>query len=64
MIANPGSHVHLDVGDDDKFRRCFFSFGACLLGFKQCRRMLIVHGTFLKERHMGVLISAVAKDGD
>lgn len=64
VIANPGSHVHLDVGDDDKLRRCFLSFEACLLGFKQCRLMLIVHGTFLKERHMGVLMSVVAKDGD
>lgn len=24
--ANPGSHVHLDVWEDDKFRRCFFTF--------------------------------------
>lgn len=62
--ANPGSHVHLDVGDDNKFRRCFFAFGACLLGFKQCRPLLMVDGTFLKGRHRGVLLSAVGKDGD
>lgn len=62
--ANPGSHVHLDVGDDDKFKRCFFSFGASLLEFKHCRPMLMVDRTFLKGRHKGVLLSAVAKDGD
>lgn len=62
--ANHGSHVHLDIGEDNKFRRCFFSFGACLMGFKQCRPMLMVDGTFLKGRHRGVLLSAVAKDGD
>lgn len=64
LKANPESHVHLDVGDDNKFRRCFFAFGACLLGFKYCRPLLMVDGTFLKGRHRGVLLSAVGKDGD
>lgn len=62
--ANPGSHVHLDVAADNKFRMCFFAFGACVMGFKHCRPMLMVDGTFLKGRHKGVLLSAVAKDGD
>lgn len=62
--ANPGSHVDLDVGDDQKFRRCFFTFQACLLGFKHCRPMIMVDGTFLKGRHKGCMLSAVAKDGD
>lgn len=62
--ANLGNHVHLDVGEDDKFTRCFFAFGACVLRFKRCRSMLMVDGTFLKGRHRGVLLSAVGKDGD
>lgn len=62
--ANRSSHVHLDVWEDDKFRRCFFTFQAWLLGFNSCKPMIMVDGTFLKERHKGCLVSAVAKDGD
>lgn len=62
--TNPDSHVHLDVNDGNKFRRYFFAFGACLMGFKQCRPLVMVDGTFLKGLHRGALLSAVAKDGD
>lgn len=62
--ANPGSYVHLDVGEDQKFIRCFFTFQACLRGFNHSRPMVIVDDTFLKGRHKGCLLSAVAKDGD
>lgn len=62
--ANPGSYVHLDVGEDQKFKRCFFTFQACLLGFNHCRPMPMVDGTFLERCHKGCLSSAVAKHGD
>lgn len=62
--ANPGSYVDIEVGLGEKFKRCFFSFAAFLLGFKHCRKMVMVDGTFLKGRHKEVLLSAVAKDGD
>lgn len=62
--ANPGSYVHLEIGEDNKFSRCFFAFQACLLGFNHCRPLIMVDGTFLKGRHKGCLLSAVAKDGD
>lgn len=56
--------MHLDVIEEHKFRRCFFAFQACLLGFIHCRPMIMVDGTFLKGRHKGCLLSAVAKDDD
>lgn len=62
--ANPGSHVHLDVREECKFRRCFFAFEAYLLVFKHCRLMVMVDSTFLKGGHKGCLLTAVAKDGD
>lgn len=52
--ANPGSYVHLDVGEDEKSRRSFFTFQACLVGFNHRMPMIMVDGTFLKGRHKGV----------
>lgn len=39
----------------------FFSFAALLDGFKHCRPMLMVDGTFFKGKHKGILLSAVAR---
>lgn len=41
----------------------FFSFAALLDGFKHCRPILMVDGTFFKGKHKGILLSAVGKDG-
>ncbi|XP_012839271.1 PREDICTED: uncharacterized protein LOC105959677 [Erythranthe guttata] len=65
VSSNPGSAYHIDVdGESMKFKRCFFAIGACLYGFKACRPLLCVDGTFLKGKHRGMLLSAVGKDGD
>lgn len=42
----------------------FFAFAASLDGFKHCRPMLMVDGTFLKGKHKGILLSVVGKDGN
>ncbi|XP_012854412.1 PREDICTED: uncharacterized protein LOC105973918 [Erythranthe guttata] len=61
--CNPDSVFHLEVdGKHNSFNRCFFSFGACLSGFKFCRPILFLDGTFLKGRYKGILLSAMAKD--
>ncbi|XP_012855784.1 PREDICTED: uncharacterized protein LOC105975150 [Erythranthe guttata] len=62
--ANPGSVFHLQVDEvKNTFRRCFFSFAACLEGFKLCRPVVMIDGTFLNGKHEGILLSAVGKDG-
>lgn len=60
--TNRGSYFDLDIDDENRFRRCFFAFAASLDGFKHCRPMLMVDGTFLKGKHKGILLSAVGKD--
>ncbi|XP_012846789.1 PREDICTED: uncharacterized protein LOC105966756 [Erythranthe guttata] len=61
--CNPDSVFHLEVDEKhNSFDRCFFSFGACLSGFKFCRPILFLDGTFLKGRCKGILLSAMAKD--
>ncbi|XP_012851021.1 PREDICTED: uncharacterized protein LOC105970742 [Erythranthe guttata] len=63
--TNPGSIFHLDVEVEKQiFRRCFFAFAACLDGFKFCRPVVMLDGTFFKGRYKGVLLSAVGKDAD
>lgn len=63
--SNPGSAVDLDIDPiKGNFRRCFFSFGACINGFKYCRPLVMMDGTFLRGKHRGILLSAVGKDGN
>lgn len=63
--TNPDSVVALDLDLIKKnFRRCFFAFGASLQGFKSCRPVLMIDGTFMKGKHKGILLSAVGKDGN
>ncbi|KAK9279492.1 hypothetical protein L1049_013171 [Liquidambar formosana] len=63
--TNPGSIFVLDVDEDsNQFKRFFASFSACINGFKYCRPMLFVDGTFLKSRYKGQLLAATAKDGN
>ncbi|XP_012845834.1 PREDICTED: uncharacterized protein LOC105965829 [Erythranthe guttata] len=62
--TNPDSVYNLDIDADTmKFRRCFFAFGACLSGFKSCRPSLSLDGTFLHNKHKGILLTAIGQDG-
>ncbi|KAL7165434.1 hypothetical protein ACSBR2_041169 [Camellia fascicularis] len=54
--CNPGSvfDMEFDVDNEGKHFKClFFAFKACIHGFKYCRPVLILDGTFLKGRHKG-----------
>ncbi|XP_028085950.1 uncharacterized protein LOC114286923 [Camellia sinensis] len=63
--CNPGSvfYVEFDVDSKGRHFKClFFAFEACIHGFKYCRPVLILDGTFLKGRHKSCLLVATAKD--
>ncbi|KAL8548567.1 hypothetical protein ACS0TY_007747 [Phlomoides rotata] len=61
---NPGSIVDLESNQKTmRFERIFIGFRACIKGFKSCRPMLFIDGTFMKGRVKGILLSATAKDG-
>ncbi|KAL8465306.1 hypothetical protein ACS0TY_034710 [Phlomoides rotata] len=63
--TNPGSIVELEVQKETKhFEHIFIAFNACIQGFKSCRLMLFINGTFMKGRAKGILLSVTAKDGD
>ncbi|XP_028070439.1 uncharacterized protein LOC114272923 [Camellia sinensis] len=62
---NPGSHINIDYDlKTSQFKRFFVAFAACINGFKYCRPLLFLDGTFLKERYKGQLLTATAKDGN
>ncbi|KAL7201583.1 hypothetical protein ACSBR1_033307 [Camellia fascicularis] len=52
--CNPGSVFYMEFDIDSKgrhFKCLFFAFEACIHGFKYCRPVLMLDGTFLKGRH-------------
>ncbi|KAL8552189.1 hypothetical protein ACS0TY_001036 [Phlomoides rotata] len=63
--TNPGSVVILEPNEETHhFERVFIAFKACVDGFRFCRPMLFIDGTFMKGRAKGTLLSATAKDGN
>ncbi|XP_028098384.1 uncharacterized protein LOC114298078, partial [Camellia sinensis] len=65
MQYNPGSYVDIDYDEHNyRFRYFFISFKACIDGFRHCRPLLFLDGTFLKSRFKGFLLAATAKDGN
>ncbi|XP_010513213.2 PREDICTED: uncharacterized protein LOC104789175 [Camelina sativa] len=63
--VNPGTHTNYDVDCDGRFKYLFISFGQSIRGFnKKIRKVIVVDGTFLKNKYEGVLLVATAVDGN
>ncbi|XP_047267520.1 uncharacterized protein LOC124897942 [Capsicum annuum] len=45
------------------FQYAFFSYGASIIGWTNCRPIIMVDTTFLKSKYRGVLMIAVSEDG-
>ncbi|XP_028104093.1 uncharacterized protein LOC114303140 [Camellia sinensis] len=65
MSTNSGSYLRLDYNHQSgRFKRFFVAFNASIQGFRHCRPLLFIDGTFLKGKYKGTLLTATAKDGD
>ncbi|CAA0827159.1 Unknown protein, partial [Striga hermonthica] len=64
--TNPGSIADCEIDSfDNKFRRLFICFHACLVGFlTDCRPLIFLDGTLIKSKCKGCLLSAVSKDAN
>ncbi|XP_023644496.1 uncharacterized protein LOC111832414 [Capsella rubella] len=62
--ANPGTITKLECDEQDRFKYLFIAFGACIHGFQFIRNVVVVDGTHLKGRFLGVLLVAVGQDGN
>ncbi|XP_039134903.1 uncharacterized protein LOC120272206 [Dioscorea cayenensis subsp. rotundata] len=64
LLTNPGS-VDIVENDGPRFKRVFFAFKACVIGFKtRCRPLLYLDGTHLLGKYGGTLLGATGKDGN
>ncbi|XP_039141186.1 uncharacterized protein LOC120278458 [Dioscorea cayenensis subsp. rotundata] len=64
LVTNPGS-VAIVENDSPGFKRAFFDFEACVIGFKTgCRPLLYLDETHLLGKYMGTLLGATGKDGN
>ncbi|XP_039138747.1 uncharacterized protein LOC120276076 [Dioscorea cayenensis subsp. rotundata] len=64
LVTNPGS-VAIVENDGSHFKRAFFAFKACVIGFKiRCRPLLYLDRTHLLGKYGGTLLGATGKDGN
>ncbi|XP_030483701.2 uncharacterized protein LOC115700272 [Cannabis sativa] len=61
QLRNPSSIMNFVV-KDGRFKYCFFLLGPCRRGFRFCRPVVCVDGSFLKTRYGGKMLCAVALD--
>ncbi|RXH84341.1 hypothetical protein DVH24_027240 [Malus domestica] len=62
---NPGSHCILECEPNShRFKRLFVSYYGCIEGFRFCRPLLILDGTFVKNNYKGTLLAATGKNGN
>ena len=52
------------MDDSGHFKFCFMAFGASIEGWKYCRPIISVDGTFLKCKFGGILLTASSQDGN
>ncbi|KAA0038959.1 MuDRA-like transposase [Cucumis melo var. makuwa] len=64
-LTNPGTIFHMELEDDRFFKYLFMAVGPCIRGFLNCIRLVIVmDGTFLKNKYWGQLTVSVCLDGN
>ncbi|XP_077252421.1 uncharacterized protein LOC143891776 [Tasmannia lanceolata] len=71
MRRNPGTYMRvfrardLRPGGDDKFARLFWAFGPSIRSFQRTlRSIVLVDGTHLRGKYLGILLIAVGVDGN
>ncbi|KAK3227208.1 hypothetical protein Dsin_007070 [Dipteronia sinensis] len=62
---NPSTVTDFELDDDGRFKFFFFSYGACIRGFRSSIRPVIaIDDTHLKGRFRGILFVAACLDGN
>ncbi|KAM3325402.1 hypothetical protein P3S67_000527 [Capsicum chacoense] len=61
---NRGTYTNIKREDDNRFQYAFFAYGASIIGWTDCRPVIIEDVTFLKSKSCGVLMIAVSKNGN
>ncbi|KAL5552409.1 hypothetical protein UlMin_002585 [Ulmus minor] len=61
---NPGTVTHIEVDGESRFKYLFLAFGVAIRGFCYMRKVVGIDRTFLKGQYWGVLLVAMAQDGN
>ena len=59
---NPGSRAILEMTSESKYKHIFIYYSASAEGFRNCRPLIGLDGTHLKNKYQGILLSATAVD--
>ena len=66
--ANPGTktalHTEFEDGVGQRFKYLFISIGACIVGYRYLRKVVIVDGSHLRGKYAGCILSACTQDGN
>ncbi|KAM6580961.1 hypothetical protein CsatA_004735 [Cannabis sativa] len=62
--TNPETIVHMQTEDDSSFKYLFVALDASIKGWKKCKPIIVVDGTFLKSTYGGTLLSACTQDAN
>ncbi|KAL0559016.1 hypothetical protein IC582_003605 [Cucumis melo] len=64
-LTNPGTIFYKELEDDHFFKYLFMAIGPCVRAFLNCiRPVIVMDGTFLKNKYRGQLIVSVCLDGN
>jgi hypothetical protein len=67
---NPGSYYDIKAYDHvsrpgkQVLQRAFLALGPAIAAFKHCRPVICIDGTFLTRKYKGIILTAVAADGN
>ena len=61
---NHGIVTSIEVDRESIFKYLFLAFGVAIRGFHYMRKVVKIDNTFLKGRHMGVLLVVMTQDGN
>ena len=67
QARNPGTYIQIDdvmKRGENVLRRAFWSYGCMIDGFRNCRPLLCVDGTFLTGKYKGTILTAIGVDAD
>ncbi|KAM3323336.1 hypothetical protein P3S67_004487 [Capsicum chacoense] len=60
---NLGTYTNIKRDDENRFQYAFFTYDTSIIGWTNCRPVIMVDTTLLKSKYSGVLMIAVSKDG-
>lgn len=62
--TNPGSVVDLLTDNNNRFKYLFMALASSIAGWRHCKPVIVVDGTFLKASFGGTLFTAYTKDAN